>query len=35
MPRFGLGMAGGLVDAVGAKQEARQRMKASIAARAA
>jgi hypothetical protein len=35
MPRFGLGMAGDLVDAVGAKQEARQRMKSATAARAA
>lgn len=32
MPRFGLGMAGEIVDAVGAKQEARQRMKAPLAA---
>ena len=32
MPPFGLGLAGRLVDAVGAKQEARQRVKASAAA---
>lgn len=33
MPRFGLGMAGELVDAVGARQEARQRIKqAKVAA---
>ncbi len=32
MPPFGLGAAGDLVDAVGARQEARQRMKAAIAA---
>jgi hypothetical protein len=32
MPVFGLGAAGRLMDAVGAKQEARQRMKAPLAA---
>jgi hypothetical protein len=31
MPPFGLGAAGRLVDAVGARQEARQRIKASAA----
>jgi len=31
MPPFGLGMAGTLVDAIGARQEARQRMKAKAA----
>lgn len=35
MPTFGLGAAGRLVDAVGAKQEARQRIKASEPAIAA
>ena len=29
MPRYGLGLAGELVDAVGGRQEARQRMKAA------
>jgi hypothetical protein len=29
MPPYGLGAAGRLVDAVGARQEARQRVKAS------
>ena len=32
MPAFGLGLAGRLVDAVGAKQEARQRMKSAVSA---
>ena len=32
MPPFGLGRAGRLVDAVGARQEARQRMKSAVAA---
>jgi hypothetical protein len=32
MPPFGLGAAGTLIDAVGARQEARQRMKAAAAA---
>jgi hypothetical protein len=32
MPPFGLGAAGTLVDAIGARQEARQRMKAAAAA---
>jgi len=32
MPRFGLGAAGDIVDAVGARQEARQRVKAALKA---
>jgi hypothetical protein len=32
MPPFGLGAAGRLVDAIGARQEARQRMKQAEAA---
>jgi hypothetical protein len=32
MPRYGLGLAGEVVDAVGARKEARQRMKAGAAA---
>lgn len=35
MPPFGLGLAGKLVNAMGAKQEARQRIKASEVAKAA
>ena len=32
MPPFGLGLAGRLVDAVGGRQQARQRMKSAVAA---
>jgi hypothetical protein len=32
MPPFGLGLAGRLVDAVGARQAARQRVMAKVAA---
>ncbi len=32
MPRYGLGLAGEVIDAVGARKEARQRMKAGSAA---